>query len=48
MCGCGETVWNVIEENMTVEHWEGDLYVQDIFTWVVCSECGDDFACKAA
>ena len=37
-----------IEEGLTEERWEGDFYVQNIFDWVVCRECGVDFGCKAA
>lgn len=45
---CDHVEVDIIEEEVAEERWEGDLYVQDIFSWVVCRECGDDFACKAA
>lgn len=38
----------VIKEGMVEEGWEeGDLYVKNTYDWVVCNDCGDDFACKA-
>jgi hypothetical protein len=43
---CNHATKQVIEEGLTQERWEGDLYVQDIFDWVYCPECDDDFACK--
>lgn len=45
---CPHINCQTIEEEMTEERWEGDTYVQDVFCWVVCEDCGDDFACKAA
>lgn len=43
---CDHLDVDVIDEEMSQERWEGDLYTQDIFCWVVCRECGDDFACS--
>lgn len=42
---CPHVDAQVIEEEMTEERWEGDFYVQNTFCWMVCPECGDDFAC---
>lgn len=44
MCNHGE--YQLIEESMTEEKWEGDTLVQFTFDWVYCPECDDDFACS--
>jgi hypothetical protein len=43
---CSHDNCQTIEEGLTEERWEEDLYVQDFFDWVVCADCGVDFACK--
>ena len=44
---CQHNNASVIEENVSQEKWEGDLYVQEFFSWYYCPDCDDDFACKA-
>lgn len=43
---CSHSRMEVVEDSVMVEEWEGDLYVQNEWQWVVCMECGDDFSCK--
>ena len=45
---CGHGAYQVIEEGVSEERWEGDFYVQDVFDWYVCEECGEEMCCKAA
>ena len=43
---CSHDYCQTLEEGLTEERWEGDLYVQDVFDWLLCEDCGEDFACK--
>ena len=44
---CSHGGFQIIEEGMVQEKWEeGDLFVQEVFDWVYCPECNEDFACN--
>jgi len=43
---CPHSNSQIIQEEMTEEYWEeGDVYSQRVFDWVLCPDCGEDFAC---
>lgn len=42
---CNHVDCAAIEEQVLEERWEGDDLTCDVYGWVVCRDCGVDFAC---